>query len=164
MFDRLKLSFIIFKETFCRRLYYWKRSKYFIEWDYTSILLAEKAAIERMLKTYKNTDEMSKYTIDRLQLALNLLDIILGNKEITKRIKNQDESKKDSLIDFGKIYCYKLLVPVNIKNAKRFSNNTDIDLLKKYKGNALFEEEYYIRKAFYIYNKLRFYNMQTWWT
>ena len=126
--------------------------------------MAEKAAIERMLKTYKNTDEMSKYTIDRLQLALNLLDIILGNKEITKRIKNQDESKRDSLIDFGKIYCYKLLVPVNIKNAKRFSNNTDIDLLKKYKDNALFEEEYYIRKAFYIYNKLRFYNMQTWWT
>ena len=83
MFDRLKLSFIIFKEIFCRRLYYWKKSKYFIEWDYTSILLAEKAAIERMLKTYKNTDEMSKYTIDRLQLALNLLDIILGNKEIT---------------------------------------------------------------------------------
>lgn len=117
-----------------------------------------------MLKTYKNTDEMSKYTIDRLQLALNLLDIILGNKEITKRIKNQDGSERDSLIGFGKIYCYKLLIPVNIKNAKRFSNNTDLDLLKKYKGNALFEEEYYIRKAFYIYNKLRFYNMQTWWT
>ena len=164
MFDRLKLSFIIFKETFCRCLYSCLRSMYFIEWDYTSILLAEKAAIERMLKTYKNTDEMSKYTIDRLQLALNLLDIILGNKEITKRIKNKDESERDSLIDFGKIYCYKLLIPVNIKNAKRFSNNTDIDLLKKYKDNALFEEEYYIRKAFYIYNKLRFYNMQTWWT
>ena len=145
-------------------MYYWKRSKYFIEWDYTSILLAEKAAIERMLKTYKNTDEMSKYTIDRLQLALNLLDIILGKKEITKRIKNQNKSEKDSLIDFGKIYSYKLLIPVNIKNAKRFSNNTDLDLLKKYQDNALFVEEYYIRKAFYIYNKLRFYNMQTWWT
>lgn len=164
MFDRLKLSFIIFKEIFCRRLYYWKKSKYFIEWDYTSILLAEKASIERMLKTYKNTDEMSKYTIDRLQLALNLLDIILGNKEITKIIKNQDDSKKDSLIDFGKIYSYKLLIPVNIKNAKRFSNNIEFDLLEKYKDNALFVEEYYTRKAFYIYNKLRFYNMQTWWT
>lgn len=164
MFDRLKLSFIIFKEIFCRRLYYWKKSKYFIEWDYTSILLAEKAVIERMLKTYKNTYEMSKYTIDRLQLALNLLDIILGNKEITKIIKNQDDSKKDSLIDFGKIYSYKLLIPVNIKNAKRFSNNIEFDLLEKYKDNALFVEEYYTRKAFYIYNKLRFYNMQTWWT
>ena len=105
MFDRLKLSFIIFKETFCRRLYYWKKSKYFIEWDYTSILLAEKAAIERMLKTYKNTDEMSKYTIDRLQLALNLLDIILGNKEITKRIKNQDESERDSRAE-KKLYFF----------------------------------------------------------
>lgn len=164
MFDRLKLSFIIFKEIFCRRLYYWKKSKYFIEWDYTSILLAEKAAIERMLKTYKNTYEMSKYTIDRLQLALNLLDIILGNKEITKIIKNQDDSKEDSLIDFRKIYGYKLLIPVNIKNAKRFSNNIEFDLLEKYKDNALFVEEYYKRKAFYIYNKLRFYNMQTWWT
>ena len=60
--------------------------------------------------------------------------------------------------------CYKLLIHVNTKNAKRFINNADIDLLKKYKDNALFEEEYYARKAFYIYNKLRFYNMQTWWT
>ena len=65
MFSRLKLSFIIFKETLFRRLYYWKKSKYFIEWDYTSILLAERAVIERMLKTYKNTDEMSKYILDR---------------------------------------------------------------------------------------------------
>lgn len=164
MFSRLKLSFIIFKETIFRRLYYWKKSKYFIEWDYTSILLAERAVIERMLKTYKNTDEMPKYTLDRLQLALNLLDIILGNKEITERIKNEDEFKWDFSSDFRNLYNYKLLIPVNIKNAKRFIDNIEFDTLQKHQGDALFVEDYYIKKAFYIYNKLRFYNMQSWWT
>lgn len=164
MFSSLKLSFIIFKETLFRRLYYWKKSKYFIEWDYTSILLAERAVIERMLKTYKNTDEMSKYILDRLQLALNLLDIILGNKEITEQIKNKDEFKWDFSSEFRNLYSYKLLIPVNIKNAKRFNNNIELDILKSHPDNALLMEDYYIRKAFYIYNKLRFYNMQTWWT
>ena len=107
---------------------------------------------------------MSKYILDRLQLALNLLDIILGNKEITEQIKNKDEFKWDFSSNFRSLYSYKLLIPVNIKNAKRFIDNIEFDTLQKHQDNALFVEDYYMKKAFYIYNKLRFYNMQTWWT
>lgn len=159
MFNKIKLFFIILKETLQRRIYYWKKSKYFIEWDYSSILLAEKAVIERMIKTYDGTEELNDKQLSSLKTALNLLKIVLAETEITE----SDGTKKLNLAGFPS-YGYKLLVKVNTRNAKRFMTKDRYESFIKYKEEPLFLEDYYRDKAFDIYNRFRTQYLYSWWT
>lgn len=156
MFRRLRIKFTIFKETLQRRIYYWKESKYFIEWDFTSILLAEKAAIQRMYNLYIDTKEIGSRELETLKTALNLLDIILGNTEIAKF----DNFNKIS--DYG--HKFVLTRKINTRNANRYVNKQLLYMITKDKEEPLLLEDYYQHKAFDIYNRFRTNYLYSWWT
>lgn len=162
MFRKLKIKFIIFKETFQRRMYYWKESKYFIEWDFSSILLAEKAVIKRMYDTFNNTDEMNDRQLQTLRTALNLLDIVLGDTPIAER--TEEEKIRAFPEEIGMTHNYRLLRKVNTRNANRFVDKYFQNLITKEKEEPLFLEDYYQQKAFYIYNEFKTQYLMSWWT
>ena len=116
-----------------------------------------------MLDTYDGSEEMNDKQLNSLRTALKLLNIVLGETDIT-----ESEVDKDKIHSFPEEIFerrdYKLLIPINVKNAKRFLKKDSYDLLQKYKEEPLFLEEYYRQKAFYIYNMYRTHNLYTWWT
>lgn len=129
-----------------RWLKYWKVIRNTYDFDYESILEVEKHQLTQ-LRNYiaKFKSSMSWKDDDRrMKLALKLLNIAL----------EQD----DSLLFNNS--GYKLNVYVNTRNYSRFikcsENFKNID-------SDLFKDTLRVKKAWYLYNKLRYYWLKSWW-
>ncbi len=121
-----------------------KEAMKFCPFDYGFVLSLEKQALIRMYEYFKvsRIAEGNEVIEKDLKLALKLLDIIL---EI-------DSSYHHDLNTDGYIDRY-----INIRNWRRFlpkSTNLNLPIIKNYLR---------IEKAWYLYNKLRFERMRTWW-
>jgi hypothetical protein len=120
----------------------------FYDFDYSSILLAEQYQIKRV------RDSIIKYQthvswerdVEKMNLALSLLDIILDNVDILEI--GEGPWKK------GK---WKLLKYVNTRNLYRF---TDFDVPKLPEITA---KNLYYEKAWHLYFELRKEFTRNWW-
>lgn len=118
----------------------------FKDWDYVFNLRVEQEMYKSMYRFYlrnkenKPTSSIYKEIARDLKLAIDLLDIIVDNTSIYK----------DRIL-----YCY-----INTKNAYRFVKYK-IPENESYKELVLCSLRQ--QKAWYLYNKLRLYKMNTWW-
>ena len=123
-----------------------KEAMKFYPFDYGFVLSLEKQALIRMYEYFKvsRITEGNEVVKKNLKLALKLLDIVL---EI-------DSAYKYDFMFEGFVDRY-----INIKNWKRFCpKDTSLD------WNTPILKDYLRReKAWYLYNKLRFERMRTWW-
>lgn len=123
-----------------------KEAMEFCPFDYGFILSLEKQALSRMYEYFKvsRIAEGNEVIEKELKLALKLLDIVL---EIDSAYHFDFRSRSDGFVDRH----------INTKNWKRFCSkdlNWDLPIFK----NCL-----RIEKSWYLYNKLRFERMRTWW-
>lgn len=105
------------------------------DFDYSYLLILEQRKLKRMLKYFKKHNYVdTTFIIRDISICINLLNIINSNSYTKK---------------------------VNLRNCKRF--NIPVNLI----NNELFKdyicEELAVQKAFYLYNLIRQYRMQTWW-
>lgn len=123
-----------------------KEAMKFYPFDYGFVLSLEKQALIRMYEYFKvsRITEGNEVVEKNLKLALKLLDIVL---EIDSAY-NYD-SRSEGFVDRY----------INTKNWKRFCpKDTSLD------WNTPILKDYLRReKAWYLYNKLRFEHMRTWW-
>lgn len=120
----------------------------FYPFDYGFVLSLEKQALIRMYEYFKvsRIAEGDEDIEKDLKLALKLLDIVL---EIDSAYHYNFGPKSKGFVDRY----------INIKNWKRFCPKAvDLD------WDSLIHKDYLRReKAWYLYNKLRFERMRTWW-
>ena len=119
-----------------------KEAMKFYPFDYGFVLSLEKQALIRMYEYFKvsRIAEGNEVVEKNLKLALKLLDIVL---EIDSSYNSE------GLVDRH----------INIKNFKRFwPEAANLDLSK-----PILQDNLRIEKAWYLYNKLRFERMRTWW-
>lgn len=125
-----------------------KEAMKFCPFDYGFVLSLEKQALIRMYEYFKvsRIAEGNEIVEKDLKLALKLLDIVL---EIDSAYHCDFKSESEGFIDRH----------INIKNWKRFCPKT-----VNYDWDAPILKDYLRReKAWYLYNKLRFECMRTWW-
>lgn len=121
-----------------------KEAMKFYPFDYSFVLSLEKQALIRMYEYFKvsRIAEGNEVVEKDLKLALKLLDIVL---EIDSVYNSRAE---------GFIYRH-----INIKNWKRFCPKAvRINL-----DSLIFKDYLRREKAWYLYNKLRFERMRTWY-
>ena len=134
------------------------------EWDYSFMLEIEQKKLKNMIKWYEQNDyghSVSGHRIVReMKLAVSLLDIILEKENFWS-------------IDYPKGYefvvnhTYKPLPEtsfvidkyINTKNYKRFFSWLNDNAMK----SPSWKIDLRIRKAWYLYNKLREQYMMNWW-
>lgn len=124
-----------------------KRAIKFQPWDYSYNLEIEKEMFKKMHEFYSSDKPVSmgyeKVARDA-KLAINLLDILL-------------ENNKSYVGNFGpKGHKVVQVKYVNTRNASRFIKDVKFD--NPYAIDAL-----RVKKAWYLYSKLRYYKMKTWW-
>ncbi len=118
----------------------------FQPFDYGYVLSLEKEALSKMYEYFKvSRIAVGNEIVERdIKLALKLLDIIL---EI------------DTAGIYNKNLEWYITKYVNIRNSHRFYNKSNnIDYTIPYWRDSL-----RIEKAWYLYHKLRYNRMKTWW-
>lgn len=129
-----------------RWLKYWKVIRNTYDFDYESILEVEKHQLTQLRNCIAKFKSSMSWKDDdrRMKLALKLLNIAL---------------EQDNFLLFNNS-GYKLNVYVNTKNYSRFikysENFKNID-------SDLFKDTLRVEKAWYLYNKLRYYWLKSWW-
>lgn len=134
------------------------------EWDYSFMLEIEQKKLKNMIKWYEQNDygisTSGLITVKQMKLAVRLLDIIL-------------EKEKFWSIDYPEGYefvvdhKYKPLPEtsfvidkyINTKNYKRFFSWLNDNAMK----SPSWKIDLRIRKAWYLYHKLREQYMMNWW-
>lgn len=152
---KLNHSIKRFWENIGRWFSYFKITRKIYDFDYGSILEVEKFQMIRVrnnIVKYQN-HKCWKYDVDRINLAIKLIDIILENGCTTC------ELDKNNLFDF-KCEWY-LPVYVNTRNANRFIKNSY--QLNNPNLKVLVMDSLRIEKAWRLYHKLRVYNLRKWW-
>ena len=131
-----------------------KLSSKFQPWDWGYMIAIEK----QMLKQMQEYHEQSNITVDnpeiarQIKWALRLLDIADETKSAWRcsgSLFKNDGSYKSWINTY-----------VNTRNWKRFLKNiTNLDTLNKPHTQDHLRQ----RKAWYIYNKIRYYYLMWWW-
>lgn len=132
----------------------WSYYKLFSKiYDYSSLLLVERNQIKRLRKRIANhqLSVSREITIQKIDLAISLLDIILEETDIIELV-NKDEPPFDDKGDFT-VGKWRLLKYVNTKNAKRFVSEHRAKLADE--GEEIFIEDLYREKAWKLYYRLR---------
>ena len=124
-----------------------KLSSKFQPWDFGFNLEIEREMLNRMYEFYSSNKPVaigSERVAREVKLAIKLLGIIM------------EEDSAVSWTEIANIYGWKLNKYVNIRNASRFGISLKLreSTMRDYLRQA---------KAWYLYNKLRLYRMQTWW-
>lgn len=118
----------------------------FEPFDFGFLLEMERQSLIQMRDYFKvsniSEDDYKVYT--QIRLAVQLLNIVL--EEDSAYHYNNGES-------FVDIY-------INPRNSYRFMNAVSSDVIK---NNPVLLDDLRIQKAWFLYNKLRFYSMQGWW-
>ncbi len=152
-----------------RWLSYYNVSRRIYDFDYTSILQVERHQLARVrdsISSYQNHLN-AKRDIERLNLALRLLDIIEedGCSEYVGKalefVRRRDNENLYEIVQAADSY-YKIPVYVNYKNALRFCNR-NLSLFQDSKDGALWQSHLRVEKAWHLYHKLRLYFLRTWW-
>lgn len=126
--------------------------------DYAYLYDIERAKLLEMKNYFKENGiaANSEDVVKKIDLAVKLLDI---SNEATEtfgyRFLDEERSSKTQNYD-DEYYCK---VNVNLKNAKRFYE--DNEFMLNYINKC--PHELYIKKAQYLYHKLRYYFEQYWW-
>lgn len=125
-----------------------KEAMKFYPFDYGFVLSLEKQALIQMYEYFKVSRIVvgNEIVEKNLKLALGLLDIVL---EIDSAYNCDFKSESGGFVDRH----------INTKNWKRFCpKDTSLD------WNTPILKDYLRReKAWYLYNKLRFERMRSWW-
>lgn len=132
-----------------------KAAMNFQPFDYGFLLEMEKEALKKMAEYFDTaniavTDERSAKEI---RLALKLLDIATEEKSAYIPGKTIMEENTIKSIEEGKMLVY-----VNTRNWKRFFPNFTLDWNK-----PIFQDSLRVQKAWYLYNKLKYYYQRGWW-
>lgn len=134
-----------------------KLASKFQSYDFGFLLNIEKQALRQM----KEYHEHSQICLDNPKIArqigwcLKLLDIIdHTNSSLIFSIKKYD----DSIISLDKAYICKSNTKINTRNWRRFFQNNNTDWEKPVNKDCL-----RMQKAWYLYNRIRYYYMQDWW-
>ena len=113
----------------------------FQPWDYIFSTRMERAMLIRVLEYYQNKEsDYCSEQIRDIKLALKLLDIF-DCEDISCKYSNGN---------------WEYTKYVNTRNSERF-------LVRETLESPLFKDILRAKKAWYLYNKLRFYKMETWW-
>lgn len=146
---------------FGRWFSYYKVLRTAYDFDYSSILEVEKHQMIRVRDSIIKADHYKgwEHDVSRINLALKLLDIaedggaILVDSELI--ITNNGYCQSNNTWDMP-IY-------VNTKNYKRFLPYFTPERFTDPKVGALHESDLREQKAWYLYHKLRMYNLRRWW-
>ena len=128
--------------------------------DYAYLYDLERAKLVEMRNFFKNEGiaENSDDMVKKIDLAIKLLDIANESTDtFGYKFLDNGTSRSGGLADLDDEYYCK--VNVNLKNANRFFEGNDF-MLEYVKKTP---HELYIRKAQYLYHKLRYYFEQSWW-
>lgn len=115
----------------------------FQPWDYSFMFNIEREMLNKMLSFYMSKERHTvgaEEIVKDLKLALRLLVIIFDEEDIKWFEK-----------DFNLPYY------VNTRNAKRFISQD------REKWDPYYKYDLRYRKAWYLYNKLRYYKALSWW-
>lgn len=128
------------------------------DWDYAYLLELEQYKFKRMAKYFAKSQLVVGWEdqVKTCNLLVSLLDIILEKDAPYNHWLHESYGKINP--ETGKHDIKKFPRYINVKNAKRFSHN--------YKDSPIKESlKSYLRqnKAWYLYNKLRYYKMLRLW-
>lgn len=156
--NRIKSFWI---NNFGRWFSYYKVLRTAYDFDYSSILDVERHQMIRVRDSIAKADKYIgwEHDVSRINLALKLLDIsndggaVLVDSSLI--IEDNGLCQSDNTWDMP-IY-------VNTKNYKRFLPNMTLERLEDPKIGALHKDHLRQQKAWYLYHKLRMYNLKHWW-
>lgn len=144
------------------------------DYDYASILDLEEKKIKHMVHYFKKYGMTvdSPQVARELELLLSLIRIIReGGNTYTIDVDPVPDSTDstfsvpDFMTDYFNRHHIRRLKYVNVRNANRFLNEEELELLNDEKHNhlrAAWEEDLYLRKAVHLYCKLKEERMLTW--
>ena len=154
-----------FFEDVIRWFSYWKPIRRMHDFDYSSILIAQRHQIQRVRNSIAHFQNHVNWKNDvaSMNLALRLLDIIEENGA-AKTLPEGEEHLvfTDNSIDFNPNTYWKLDIYVNTRNAQRF-NKIESSLYSNSQSGDLYKDNLRITKAWHIYHKLLEHKMTTWW-
>ena len=144
---------------------YWRPIRKMHDFDYSSILIAQRHQIERVRDSvsYFQNHVNWRNDVASMNLALRLLDII--EEDGVSQIMPEGEEHlifNEGFVDFNPNTYWKLDIHVNTRNAQRFSNVTS-SLYEDPQRGDLYKDNLRVAKAWKIYHKLLEYKMKTWW-
>lgn len=132
-------------------------------WDYAYLYKLEKVKIQEMINYHKKHQRFEGWenVVRNMETCCKLIDIVLGETktfEYTGDVKYIPIENSDNVEINTDSLSYHCMVNVNMKNVDRFCNN-------EFEKKCFLEHphELYIRKAKYLYHKIRFENDETWW-
>lgn len=138
------------------------------DFDFGYALEIEKYKLEKMIRffTSDQTHIKDDYIVAKeLKLAYNLLLIAKGEVDIIVIVENGTCIKEGNPWKLSKPSKWALLRYVNTKNASRYA--TSKEELAYYQSedpkDVIYKEDLYQKKAWYLYNRLRYYKMNEWW-
>ena len=144
---------------------YFRVSFRIYDFDYTSILEIERHQLERVKNSLVNRRKYIDWdrSAKEIELAIKLLDIVLHESEdiifIGKSV-DIDENGKLSLDPNSKwLYPHN----VNTNNASRFVSPMMISKFNDPKIGELMKEDLRETKAWYLYNKIKYRYLRSWW-
>lgn len=136
-------------------------------WDETYLYELEYAKIQEMMNHHKRTKRFEGWekVVRDMQICLNLIDIINEKKDLYDYSGDCEFVPVKGNPDLHELkgnMTYKCLVKVNLKNYKRFFiyrgySESEGDVIKRH------PHELYIRKAKYLYHKIRMERDLEWW-
>lgn len=145
---------------------YYKVCKDVYDWDYTGILEVERHQIRRTKQAIIKYQSHLNWErdVERINLALKLLSIAMEEDDSYVRVSGNDwfdGPDEKGLYEWKSDIVYKSTKYINTRNSKRFSQS-DYD---KYSEDVrpLFLDHLRNQKAWYLYNKLRYYHLQEFW-
>lgn len=144
---------------------YWKPIRKMHDFDYSSILIAQRHQIGRVRDsiTYFQNHVNWRNDVASMNLALKLLNII--EEDGASKIMPEGEDHlifNDDSIDFNPNTYWKMDIYVNTRNAKRFCKFQS-SLFEDPKSGDLYKDNLRVAKAWHVYHKLLEYKMKTWW-
>ena len=142
----------------CRKVY---------DFDFTGILEVERHQIERTRDAITHFQSHVNWERDvrHMNLTLKLLSIAMEEDDSYERVSGdswfEEDPKNPNLCIWESNIVYKSTKYINTRNSKRFSK-ADYD---KYPEDSrpLFLDSLRVQKAWYLYNKLKYYWEKSWW-
>ena len=134
------------------------------EWDYSFMLEIEQKKLKNMIKWYEQNDygisTSGPMTVKQMKLAVSLLDIILEKENFWSIDYPEDykfvvDHKYQPLPETS----FVIEKYINTKNYKRFFSWLNDSAMK----SPSWKIDLRIRKAWYLYHKLREQYMMNWW-
>lgn len=161
------LSITRFWENIGRWFSYYKVLRKVYDFDYWGVLIVERHQLERLRDSiaYYNNHVEAERDVEKINTALKLLDILEENG-CSKRIGKPFEFKKldnsfYELVNDPDV-TYTIPVYVNTRNSQRFWDFEKSKFEDPNMGN-LFKDDLRLKKAWYLYHKMRLYFMRSWW-